>query len=52
MKNPVWTNAIKGCADPQRAKHFLELLATTDAGAALQASASEQARILAALFSG
>ena len=52
MKNPVWTNAIKGCADPQRAKHFLELLATTDAGAALQASSSEQARILAALFSG
>ena len=37
MKNPVWTNAIKSCADPQRAKHFLDLLAATSAGAALQA---------------
>ena len=52
MKNPVWTNALKNCADPQRAKHFLDLLAATDAGAALQASSAEQARILAALFSG
>jgi [glutamine synthetase] adenylyltransferase / [glutamine synthetase]-adenylyl-L-tyrosine phosphorylase len=52
MKNPVWTNAIKSCADPQRARHFLDLLAATSAGAALQASSAEQARILAALFSG
>src|ERR1035437_3921901 len=52
MKNPVWTNAIKSCADPQRAKQFLELLAATSAGTALQASSAEQARILAALFSG
>jgi [glutamine synthetase] adenylyltransferase / [glutamine synthetase]-adenylyl-L-tyrosine phosphorylase len=52
MKNPVWTNAIKSCADPQRAKQFLELLAATSAGTALQAPSAEQARILAALFSG
>ena len=52
MKNPVWTNAIKTCADPQRARHFLDLLAATSAGAALQAASAEQARILAALFSG
>jgi [glutamine synthetase] adenylyltransferase / [glutamine synthetase]-adenylyl-L-tyrosine phosphorylase len=52
MKNPVWTNAIKTCADPQRAKHFFDLLAATSAGAALQASSPEQARILAALFGG
>jgi glutamate-ammonia-ligase adenylyltransferase len=52
MKNPVWTNAIKSCADPQRAKQFLELLAATSAGTALQASSAEQVRILTALFSG
>src|ERR1035437_3601283 len=52
MKNPVWTNAIKTGAAPERAKHFLDLLAATDAAAALQASSAEQARILAALFSG
>ena len=52
MKNPVWTNAIKTCADPQRARHFLDLLAATSAGAALPAASGEQARILAALFSG
>ena len=52
MKNPVWTNVIKSCADPQRARHFLDLLAATSAGAALQALSAEQARILAALFSG
>jgi len=52
MKIPSWTNAIKTCAEPQRAKHFLDLLAVTDAGAALQAASAEQARILAALFSG
>jgi len=52
MKSPVWTSAIKTCADPQRAKHFLDLLAATNAGAALQALPVEQVRILTALFSG
>ena len=52
MKNPVWTNAIKSCPDPQRARHFLDLFAATNASAALQAPSAEQARILAALFSG
>src|ERR1035441_2675947 len=52
MKNPIWTHAIEGCADPQRARHFLDLLMATSASAALQASSAEQARILAALFSG
>ena len=52
MKNPVWTNAIKTCADPQRAKQFLDLLAATSAGVALTAASAEQARVLAALFSG
>src|ERR1039458_10443589 len=52
MKNLIWTNAITTCADPQRAKHFFDLLAATIAGAALQASSADQARILAALFGG
>ena len=52
MKNPIWTNAIKTCADAQRAKHFFDLLAATSAGEALQASLAEQARVLAAVFSG
>jgi glutamate-ammonia-ligase adenylyltransferase len=52
MKNPVWTNAIKTCSDQQRAKHFLDLLAATSAGTALQAASYEQARVLAALLSG
>jgi [glutamine synthetase] adenylyltransferase / [glutamine synthetase]-adenylyl-L-tyrosine phosphorylase len=52
MKNPVWTNAMKGCADSQRAKHFFDLLTPTSVGAALQACSAEQARVLAALFSG
>jgi len=52
MKNPVLTNAIKRCADPQRARQFLELLAATGAGTALQTASAEQARILAMLFSG
>ena len=52
MKTPVWSNAIKSCADPQRARHFLDLLAATSAGTALQACSAEQARVLTALFSG
>ena len=52
MKNPRWAKAIKGCADPQRAKHFLELLSETAAAVQLKKISAEQARILAALFSG
>jgi glutamate-ammonia-ligase adenylyltransferase len=50
--SPTWTNAIETGADPQRAKHFLSLLAATHAGAALPAASPERAHILAALFSG
>jgi glutamate-ammonia-ligase adenylyltransferase len=52
MKNPAWTNSIKSCADPLRAKRFFELLVATSATTALQAASVEQVRILAALFSG
>jgi len=49
---PVWAEAIKGCADPQRAKHFLNLLAATTAEAVLPTASAEQARVVTALFSG
>src|ERR1043166_1602671 len=52
MTKPVWAKAIEAAADPPRAKHFLGLLAATKACAALQNPSAEQARILAALFSG
>ena len=38
MMSPIWTNAIKTSADAQRARQFLDLLAATSAGAALQAA--------------
>ncbi|HEU0207742.1 MAG TPA: bifunctional [glutamate--ammonia ligase]-adenylyl-L-tyrosine phosphorylase/[glutamate--ammonia-ligase] adenylyltransferase [Candidatus Udaeobacter sp.] len=52
MTNRNWTKAIKACADPSRAKHFLKLLAETSAGPVLQRVSAEQCRIVAALFSG
>ena len=52
MKNAVWAKAIKGCADPPRARHFVGLFAGTSAGTALHESSPERARILTALFSG
>src|SRR5260370_11007130 len=52
MKNAVWAKAIKGCADPLRARHFLGLFAVSSAGTALHEPSSERARILTALFSG
>jgi glutamate-ammonia-ligase adenylyltransferase len=52
MKNPVWTQALNSCADPRRAGHYLDLLATTTAAPALESISQDQARILAALFSG
>jgi glutamate-ammonia-ligase adenylyltransferase len=50
--SPIWTKALKCCADPQRAKHFLELLWATNAGPALASCQESQAKVLAALFSG
>jgi [glutamine synthetase] adenylyltransferase / [glutamine synthetase]-adenylyl-L-tyrosine phosphorylase len=52
MKNSLWSKALKASPDPHRAKHFLDLFAATNALPALQKSSAEQARILAALFSG
>ena len=52
MKNPVWSRALAGSADPARARHYLELLAATGAISVLERAAPEQARVLCALFSG
>src|ERR1051326_6764493 len=46
-----WPNAIKTSADPQRAKHFFQLLSeVTDSS--LSKISPDQARILASLFAG
>jgi glutamate-ammonia-ligase adenylyltransferase len=52
IKAANWAKAVKACADPSRAKHFLKLLAETSAGPVLQKASPEQCAILAALFSG
>jgi len=52
MKNPVWNQALKMCADPPRARHYLSLLAATTAAPALENPSADQARVLSALFSG
>lgn len=52
MKNPVWSKALKTSADPQRARHFLDLLPATNAKNSLERATPEEARILCALFSG
>lgn len=52
MQNRVWPEAIKRCADPQRARHYFEQLKATGAATVLKAASAEQARILTALFSG
>ena len=52
MRDPVWTQAIKASADPQRARHYLDALEAAGGGPALSGPSPEQARILTALFSG
>ena len=52
MKLPAWSKALKSCADPQRAKHFLDLLGAAEASLVLEKATAEQARIVTALFSG
>jgi glutamate-ammonia-ligase adenylyltransferase len=52
MNNPVWLTALKACADPERARRHLNLLAETTALPALEKASPEQAKILCALFSG
>jgi glutamate-ammonia-ligase adenylyltransferase len=51
-QTPVWQKALKAAADPPRARHYVEQLAATPPGARLARASAEQARVLAALFSG
>ncbi|HEX4646139.1 MAG TPA: hypothetical protein VH598_11075, partial [Verrucomicrobiae bacterium] len=52
MNNPVWLTALKTCADPERARRHLNLLAETTALPALEKASPDEAKILCALFSG
>ena len=49
---PTWQKAIKTAADPGRVRRCLEQLAARPAAPVLTGASPEQARILAALFSG
>ncbi|MBM3838654.1 MAG: bifunctional [glutamate--ammonia ligase]-adenylyl-L-tyrosine phosphorylase/[glutamate--ammonia-ligase] adenylyltransferase [Verrucomicrobia bacterium] len=52
MTGTVWQNAIRSCADSARARQGLEKLQSTGAASVLQSVSPEQARVLAALWSG
>jgi [glutamine synthetase] adenylyltransferase / [glutamine synthetase]-adenylyl-L-tyrosine phosphorylase len=52
MQNAIWQQALERAADPRRARHYFEQFTTAGAGAALKKFSAEQARVLAALFSG
>jgi len=52
MQKQVWPNAIKTCADPQRAQRYLDQMRSADPRGVVRRVSAEQARILAALFSG
>ena len=52
VQNQIWKTAIAGAADPQRAAQYHLQLMETEAAAFLRRFTAEQARILAALFSG
>jgi glutamate-ammonia-ligase adenylyltransferase len=51
FKSEGWVKAVKNCADPERAKHYLGLLKETCANQLASAS-SQHARILASVFAG
>lgn len=52
MKKPVWHAVIESCADPDRARRFLDNLGAGKGADFLKKVSREQARILAALLSG
>src|SRR5206468_5928745 len=52
IKQPAWKNALKSCADPIRARHFLSQLASSKEASILQRCSTEQTRVLCALLSG
>ena len=52
MRKLEWQQIIQASADPQRAKHGFDQLKATNAAGPLRQASPEEARILAALFSG
>jgi glutamate-ammonia-ligase adenylyltransferase len=52
MKNPHWARAIRACADPERARRFVEALGQTGAREVLERASPEQARLVVTLLSG
>ncbi len=51
MINPLWSKIIKACPDPQRARHFWEILMTTAPGEKLAETTEAQAQLLALVLS-
>src|SRR4051812_42925654 len=47
----VWAKAIRSSADPERVRHFLELLSAAGAGR-LGGASADQAKVLAAVLGG
>jgi len=52
VRSAVLSKAIQSSAEPERAKHFFELLGETDARTRVAKISTAEANILAALFSG
>src|SRR5580765_2206000 len=48
----TWPDAVKTSADPQRAKHFFQLLCEKIGKSSVSKLPADQARILASLFAG
>jgi glutamate-ammonia-ligase adenylyltransferase len=52
MISPSWAKSLATCADPQRARHFFELLSATEVGPQMGRLSADQIQVLTALFSG
>ena len=52
MKKPDWQKLAAASADPARVRHFLALLAATEAGPQLEKYSADQIRVVVALLSG
>jgi glutamate-ammonia-ligase adenylyltransferase len=52
MTDHVWQNALRACADPPRARHWLEKLQCASDAPQLKTVSTDQARVLTALWSG
>lgn len=52
MNSPLWNEAIAKCADPDRARHYLKLLAGSPLGGLLEQFTRDLVEPLVAVFSG